>query len=435
MHDRSMNHRKKTILSENSDQGIVFKLHRKDKKMTLQELSNQSGIPTKRISNFEKGRTVLTNDTIQLLYSCLGITYCSYENQETQLSNSFYIFYEAVLSYDDNLEVIYHDILLRKEEILTSSAYPLFLLIELIYHIFHDDMFFDFEKTIDAIQAYRYNLDNKQKLIYHDCVALYFMKQKEYDKALEQFEHAAEYGVGGANAIVNYHQGLLFLDINDPCRAMSCVYKAKFFFDNNHYIKRSVLCSFRIACIYRYLHCYDEALPIYENCIRQMRTYHMINKYKTMYIEYLWCLILAERYKNVLVVIDDLDDKLKKSPIFHLYCSLANEKLGQHKLAVKSVVEAKRHLKNYEHISLLKSIVETYYTYLSVNKKQETKLKKLRGTLEEAKKCNNTELQRFIIEMIIDILDSDSQSDMIISYYQSLLQSYKYHQKWMKINY
>ena len=58
MHDRSMNHRKKTILSENSDQGIVFKLHRKDKKMTLQELSNQSGIPTKRISNFEKGRTL-----------------------------------------------------------------------------------------------------------------------------------------------------------------------------------------------------------------------------------------------------------------------------------------------------------------------------------------------------------------------------------------
>lgn len=136
-------------------------------------------------------------------------------------------------------------------------------------------------------------------------------------------------------------------------------------------------------------------------------------------------MILAEKYNDVITVIDELDDELKQFSIFYLYYSLANEKLGHHKLAAKNIIEAKKCLKGCEQTPLLKVIVETYYTYLSANKKQETKLRKLNLTLNEAQNSNNIELQRFVIEMIIDILDPELQADAIIDYYKMMLKSYK----------
>lgn len=152
----------------------------------------------------------------------------------------------------------------------------------------------------------------------------------------------------------------------------------------------------------------------------------MVNKYKTIYEQYLWCLILAKEYNKVIKVIDQLEIKLKDETIFYLFYSLANMKLGKHNLAMRSIAEAKKLLKNNSQAPLLKSIVDTFYTYLSKNKKQETKMNKLKSALDESIKSNNTELQRYIIEMILDILDPITQADIIVEYYKMILKSYKF---------
>lgn len=416
---------KKLIFSEVSSKGSIFKVHRKDRKMTLYYVAAQTGVSSKKLSDFEKGRTNLKDETIKLLYKCLEIDYVYNEENKIKFKRCFYNFYEALLCFDENIENEYRIAREMLKFIQTTNVYPQYLLMELIYHVFHNDMLYDYEKNITIIQAHIQNLDNKQKLIFHDCVALYFMGQKLYHEALKHFEYALEYSHDGAGAIVNYHKGLLYMEMNDPCKALGCVLKAKFYFDNNHYVKRSILSDLKIACIYRYLHCYDKALEIYAYCIPLMKSYSMESKYKTAYINYLWCMILAEKYNDVITVIDELDDELKQSSIFYLYYSLANEKLGHHKSAAKNIIEAKKCLKGCEQTPLLKVIVETYYTYLSTNKKQETKLKKLNLTLNEAQNSNNIELQRFVIEMIIDILDPELQADAIIDYYKMMLKSYK----------
>lgn len=157
-----------------------------------------------------------------------------------------------------------------------------------------------------------------------------------------------------------------------------------------------------------------------------MKSYGMVNKYKTIYEQYLWCLILAKEYNKVIKVIDQLEIKLKDETIFYLFYSLANMKLGKHNLAMRSIAEAKKLLKNNSQAPLLKSIVDTFYTYLSKNKKQETKMNKLKSALDESIKSNNTELQRYIIEMILDILDPITQADIIVEYYKMILKSYKF---------
>ncbi len=414
----------KSILSGDFLLGSIYRLHRKDKKITLQYISAQTGLTVKKLSDFEKGRTKLKLDTIVILYQCLGIRYQCVEEDKKEFGIRFYSFYEAILNYDDNIDEVYENAYKLKEAVQTTNLYPQFLLMELIYHIFNNDMFYNYEKIIESIHV-QY-LDNKQKVIYHDCIALYLMGQKRYHEALKHFEKATEYGYSQATAIVNYHKGLLYIEMNDPCKAMTCVLKAKFFFDNNHYVKRAVLSNFRIACIYRHLNCYDEAIQIYSNCILQMKSYGMVNKYKTIYEQYLWCLILAKEYNKVIKVIDQLEIKIKDETIFYLFYSLANMKLGKHNLAMRSIAEAKKLLKNNSQAPLLKSIVDTFYTYLSKNKKQETKLNKLKTALDESIKSNNTELQRYIIEMILDILDPITQADIIIEYYKMILKSYKF---------
>ena len=59
-----MNINKNLIFSEVSSKGSIFKAHRKDRKMTLHYVAAQTGVSSKKLSDFEKGRTNLKDETI-----------------------------------------------------------------------------------------------------------------------------------------------------------------------------------------------------------------------------------------------------------------------------------------------------------------------------------------------------------------------------------
>lgn len=403
--------------------GAIYRIHRKSKGITLDEVSTKSGLALSRISEFENGRSYFSEEILETLYSIIHIEYKNNEADMATFRKCFYDFYEDLLhykSYDDS----YAKVEQLKESIYTTEVYPQYLLTTLVYQVFNKSGFDDID-LIEQLEDHIDYLDNKQKQICYDTIGLFHKKSLDYDKALSYYDKAAIYGDLPVSAMIYYHKAQLLDDIGCIVEALECIMKAKAIFDKQLYFNRSILCNGTIAMIYSQIGLNEQTIEIYKQCIIHMKEFGLIRDLKAAYNNLAWFYVLCGHYEEAISLsLEGLELNPRYIP-FCFYMAYSYEQLGNRQKAIDSIKLAKKYKREEICTSYMASMIDSYHVLLMDRKEYGYKLKKLQHTLIQAEKYHDHELQLFVLKIIVNLIKKENQKEDLIYYQERMLNLYE----------
>lgn len=401
--------------------GLVFALHHKKSKKTFRDVANFAHIHTSRLSDFEMGKCTLKEEAISKLYQSIGMKYTNVPEEVEAFTKLFYEFYNDILFYREYKES-FQRLCEHKQSILTTVAYPQYLLAQLIYASYRHDILFDYRTNISGIERSFSCLEDKQKHIYYDTVGIHYqnIEVNDLDKALVYFEKASAYGYEHISAMTHYHKAVSLTLKNCFADALESLQLARDYFARQLNVERVLLTNGVIANIYRRMGAYDKAIKIYKECINMMNSPRMDGNKLMSYNNLSWTYLLDEQFDKVIENAKRTLKQWKTHTRSYFYLSYAYERLGDMDKAKEAIREAKDCVEIEMPSAYMRKMVDAFSTYLSPNKPEALKLRKLNLALKEAEKEYSVETQIFVLKIILRLLQqSENQTDLL--YYQSQL--------------
>lgn len=366
----------------------------------------------------------MDEETLVLLYECLHMKFRRKENEMASFHSLFYNFLDDIIAYR-NYTKSYEELMFTGNYIKTTELFPQYKLAEFIYHSYIADSFYDYSTNMDIIETLFHFLDKNQQQIYYDAVGVHYKNESRYDKALYYFDMAAVYGYETATALMCYHKALLLTKTGCLIESLECANQAKAMFDKAMNYDRSLLCSGTIAMISARLGLYEEAIKTYKKCIAYMKSPNMSKDLMRASNNLCWTYLLSQQYEQVIVSANEtLALKRNHVPSF-FYKAYAYDKLNEKFKSKESIKRAKSLASNASCTPYMAAIVDAFYTLLSEQKGISTKIKKLNLALQQAEKCNDYQLELFVLNMIVETYQEYGDYQEAFAYQSKMIQIYE----------
>lgn len=404
--------------------GPIFRLHRKEKGYSMEQVSGLVPLNTSKISDFEIMKTKVTEKKLILMYEKLGIKFIYNEQDIMKFSQLFDEFYNNILDCESH-EHVYSILKSKKEQIQCTEAYILYLLVELIHAVYTHDSYFEYVKVQKNIEINLDYLTTNQKQIFYDTVGVYYKNKLKYDIAMDYLSKGE---ILSSNkpilAMIYYHQAMIFMDLMNMFEAIEKIKKAQMSFANHLLIKRQIICSSTFAAILTHQGHYEQADKIKCQCIKQFKLLDMKNDLRICYNNLLWNYLLWGKYEMLITSGIEILDEVKNIPSLYFYMSYAYEKLGNREKSIDFINYAKTSSNKNNCSPYMKSIIDTYFILLT-NEDLKVKEENLLKTYKIAKKRHDYQLELFVLNMLCEISIDAKYVSKQNKYLKEIIRIYK----------
>lgn len=411
----------------NKDAGFIFRIHRKEKNVTIAELSSKTGIAESKLSDFENGKRTLPPLLITELYLELGIQFKINENAHSLMNKTMKEICDLIV-YGQDYEEIYQKHLNMKEEVQCSSAYITYWLVVFIYHIYQQDEFFDYKRYVTLLMDHIDCLDSGHQQILYDTVGVYYKNIHEFDKAMDCFNKGMKNGgLTVSTAMILYHMAGVFALQGYSFEALQCLQNAKRKFDQELIFDRSLMCSVEIATILARLGSYAEAENQYLKCIIAAKNAHWSKKrLSVLYNNLLWHYLLDGEYQQIIKQEKEAMEVDPKCPDICSNIAYAYWRMGDLKNAKKIISIAKKNIAySFENGASFVDALNAIITKKPIM----TIEKKLIKMAKQSEKRYDSQMQmlayNLLIEMSIEQKESQKELEYKTKFIQTISETYK----------
>lgn len=404
--------------------GPIFRLHRKEKGYSMEQVSGLVPLSTSKISDFEIMKTKVSEKNLILMYETIGIKFRYNEVDIMKFSQSFDEFYDKILGYESH-EQVYRILECQKENIQCTEAYILYLLAELIHAVYTYDVYFEYEKTENEIEDNLDFLTIGQKLIFYDTIGVYYKNELKYEIAMEYLDKGEMLAFNESNlALIYYHQVMILMDQMKWYEAMDKIKKAQTLFANHLHINRVVICNATFGTILTEQGYYEQADKIQCQCIKQFKMLGLENDLIVCYNNLLWNYLLWEKYDVLISSGIEILDEVKNRPSLYFYMSYAYERLGNREKSIDFINYAKATRNKNNCSPYMKSMIDTYFILLT-NDNFKVKEENLLKTYKIAKKRHDYQLELFVLDMLCEICSDQKYVIKQNKYLKEIVKIYK----------
>lgn len=404
--------------------GPIFRIHRRSKNIKLDEICSLCNISTRKLSEFETGKRALDDETLTRIYRELHIKYRRRENEMESFRSLFYEFYENVIYYHEYTDS-YDKLMFMEDYIKTTELYPQLILARLVFHAYMGDHDYEYGSDIKMLDMYFEYLDQNQQQIYYDAVGVHYKNESKYDVALEFFNKAIFYGYEPVTAIMCYHKALLLRRTGKLIDSLDCAREAKLKFDKTLNFNRSILCSGAIALASARLGQFQNAIEIYKKCILHLNTSELQSDLLKAWNNLTWTYVLSGQFEDVIKSANKTLEINSEHVSSYFYRSYAFHKLGEGYKAKENIKTAKALASSGNCTPYMAAMVEAFYTLLSVQKNTSTKVRKLNAALQQAEKCNDYQLELFVLNLIVEAYKEDRNYEDAFYYQSKMVKIYE----------
>lgn len=384
----------------NNENGLIFRIHRKDKNRTIAELSNKVKIAESKLSDFENGKRVLPDELIGRLYHELDIVYKPNEKAEPVMKDSVDNLCNLII-YGQEYEEAYQKHVDMKEEVQCSKAYITYLLVIFIYNIYKENKFFDYKKHVQLLMDHTECLTVKNQQVLYDTVGVYYRNIKDFDKAQQCFEKGIRIGgLSEASAMILYHLAGTFVIQGQTFEALKCLESAKRKFDQELIFDRSLMCSVEMATIQARLGSYEESEKLYLKCLLAAKSAHWsLRRLITIYNNLLWHYLLDGEYQKILAMSDEALSYDPENPDISSIVAYAYWRTNDLKNAKHRIQIAKANIANsYENGA---SFIEAINA-LIMKKSSDMIEKRLNQMFQSSEKYMDSQMQMLALDLLIE---------------------------------
>lgn len=403
--------------------GPIYKIHRKKRQITLEEVSNSVKMSTTKLSDFENGKTQLEESQIKQLYHCIEMKYQNNEQDIQKFQESFCTFYKNIIMYEA-CEASYECVTVYKQSIRTTAYYIQYVLAELIYGAYNENAY-DYKEIIDLIQSHFEYLNDNQKQIYYDTVGVYYKNKYQYDKALYYFDKVSIFGNESVTAMMYYHKTKILSNQGNLTEALESIKDAKMCFDKHVNMKRSLLCNGMIAKLYVRLGAYKKGIEAYKQCIYYMKPLSFTNDLIAVHNNLTWTYVLKQDFEQAIKISNQTLELCHNHALIYFFQAYSYHNLGQDEHAVQAIKKAKECLKTNECTRYMKAMIQAYSFILSDKKSSNDKIKKLEIALKEAEKCHDFQIELFVMKLLIEQYEYLEDEKNIILYQNRMIEIYE----------
>lgn len=404
--------------------GPIYKLHRKQRKVILENVCKTTGLSITKLSDFENGKVQLEESQIKELYHCIHMEYKNNENDIQSFQKIFHAFYKCILMYED-YESSYKHLMQCKQSVCTNTYYIQYVLAEFIYGVYKNKATFEFKEQIELIQTNFDYLNDDQKQIYYDTVGVYYKNLYQYDKALYYFDKTSIFGNDSITAMMYYHKTMILSNQNNLTEALESIKEAKLCFDKHVNMKRSLLCNGMIAQLYVRLGAYNKGIEAYKQCIYYMKALSFTRDLIVVHNNLTWTNVLKKDFEQAIKISNQTLELCHNHAPSYFFQAYSYHNLDQDEHAIQAIRKAKECLKTYECTRYMKAMIQAYSFILSVKKSSNDKIKKLELALKEAEKCCDFQIQLFVMKLLIEQYKVLSDEKSIIFYQNKMLEIYE----------
>lgn len=396
---------------KNRHPGPILKLNRIKQDYTLEYVSKKSGISISKLSDFENKKVVLSSHELWELYRIIDLDYKADANMDIYVEEQFKLLYHHIV-YQESLEC-FKECANWSEAIQMTLSYPKYLLMELLYHLYAKQEYAYEECFVLLINHLDY-LEDYQIPILYDALGVYYKNNDDQEEALKWFLKAAQMQINDTvTSIVYYHIAKPLLYLGHAREAAMYLEKAIDLFAKELNFKRMTKTSDTLGVCYDALCDYPKAQNIYLKSIDVFKKMNLTLNLNITYNNLVWSCILSNSYQDVLTYGKEALEIEKNQGAICFYMAYASSKLGHKEDAKRLIRMAKQNMD--EENKYMRSMIDTFYTLLSENKSYELKGKKLLKTYKEAKKCGDSQVMIFVLDMLV--AHYESQNDYVNQVY------------------
>lgn len=382
--------------------GIIFKLHRMDLDFKLRHVAEQVGVPASKLSDFENNRVKIPEKLLRNLYSVMGLNACFPEDAVELTKDIVLNLYHDVAFVTGSDLATFKTLLNIREQIMYTDAYITWILGDFIYHVYHYDVEFKYQLSMECLIKYESILPLDMKQILYDTVGVYLKNQGQLKTALEFFKMGKFLSISDtAGGMIYYHEAMIFRSLGLISEALISIERAKDFFERELNQKRSIMTAVQLGNVYLLLGKYDDAERIYLQCLEAVK-FNPVGNVMILYNNLAWNSIVANQYEKSLYYAKEASKISNEfAGCINFYRAYASYKLGRRDDAKEFIKTAKTFSKNENRY--MKSIIKAFSTFLSPKASFKTKEDKLLEAYKEAVKENDLQLQIFVLMIVIDL--------------------------------
>lgn len=345
-------------IKNKSNIGNVIKTIRLYNNITLAELSNKTGITQSRISKIERGIESVSEDTLQKIEK--GVSLKIERNNESKyfIDNIYYEFLNRLFD-DDDYVIFYGNISIDYLKLMMSNDFYKILLCEYIISINKGNHRYcvDLEKALNQL-----NLDRLSAQIFSHYQAYYQYTLGNIDTAIQKYKDTLTLNFNPKiHAMVHYHLALAYKSKNQLVNMYKSLTLAKGYFIEHSAFRRLLYCDMNLATVYSRLGAVDEAIHIYEQCIKLITSLNSPIHLKAMaYRNIAWIHIQNKNYLQAiekLKIAEQIKPNNQLAILYNIWCYYM---IGNHKMTDMWINRGDKAMKDYSlEFTLLKNLYKS----------------------------------------------------------------------------
>lgn len=323
----------------------VVKIIRLYNNITLAEMSDKTGITQSRISKIERGIESVSEETLRKIEK--GISFKIERNNESKnFIDSIYFEFLNRLFDDDDYVLFYENLSIDYLKLMMSNDFYKILLCEFIISINKGNNKYcdDLERTLIQL-----NLDSLSAQIFSHYQAYYQYTLGNIDIAIQKYKETLTINYNPkTHAMIHYHLALAFKDKNQLIDMYKSINLSKGYFIEHVAFRRMLYCDMNLATVYSRLGAVDEALNIYEQCIKLMTNLNCsIHLKATAYRNIAWIHIQNKNYLKAIETLKIAEQIKANNQLAILYNIWCYYMIGNHKMTDMWISRGDKIIKDY----------------------------------------------------------------------------------------
>lgn len=391
---------------------------RKDRGLSLRELGEASGINERRLSKYESGIVLPSNEDLKKLEEVFKIDIWDYFQISESIDKLCDEFLDALFYQDPNYEVFKVMISMGKNNHESDGKVQL---IEYILLVLEGEIEKARRMEEELFEYFKNN--NEYEAILFQYKGLSYRFEKRYSEAIIWFEKAESQMVNIKNkAMLMIHSSIAYSKSKKFIQAMQCVRSARKIFFEYGSLLRALDCFVEYGLLLKSIRHYQEAIECFNIVLRTMKMIDPKEDQKAnIYRHMCWTMISAADYNAGLEYFGQANLIEPKYPLTLLYGIWCNYKLKNYDEA-ENIIKNNTQLMNdvdyaniYELFDLLVECKD--------NKPSNEMINLTNKIINDLINIEENELACFFIDLILDMLDQCGYE----------LEKLKYLKLWLKL--
>lgn len=394
----------------NNTKGKIYRLHRKNRKVTLEKIANQTGIAKSNISEFENGKRNLSEDKIHKLYEAIYIDY-EYHEDSQKLAEESVLNLNHNFVFGKNFDEIYERHKSLKKYCLCSTSYITWYLGDFLYYLYSNINLYELSSKVTTLKLYADCLDDGMLQIMYDSIGYYQFTMNNYNEALIALKKAIEKSIfETTTAMALYHITMIYVNQGNLYLALNNIKKAKRLFDKELNFHRSIMCSVELAAVHTRLRNYKMSKKINLQCIEAGEWIaYPREKQLITYNNLLWTYLLSEQYDKIISYEKKIQDLAYNDSTIDSYFAYAYWRKGKEKEAKKYLKVVKEKEVDDTGISENWNYFIDAFTSMILNKPYSIIEKKLTNLYVSTNKYFDYDMQLFTLKLLVEYCDKNNE--------------------------